>query len=320
MQLYGAVRHAVQGFVAKDLQRGHGLDEMRVHLERPQIALVGLPETLERQAAHGLHVQVRIDGHPLQRLKPAQRPAERLPVLEMGEAAVEQVVAQAGAHAPAAHANPVDHAHAQIEAVARCAPQVVRGQAAVLETQLARHAVVHDGPVGAADAEAGIVALDDEGGRAGPARAGVVQGAHEDQVGVLGVGDVRLGAVHDPRVAVLFGARLHPQHVGAAPVFGNGIRGRCVAAHQGQEIFPLLLGREEHQHPVGPLGPRQQPLGHPDAVLINGFVHEEHVGQAEPAAADFCRHVQCVEAALGRAFADRALRGLDLRGEPPIRA
>ena len=255
MQLYGAVRHAVQGFVAKDLQRGHGLDEVRVHLERPQVALVGLPETLERQAAHGLHVQIGIDGHPLQRLKPAQRPAERLPVLEMGEAAVEQVVAQAGAHAPAAHADPVDHAHAQIEAVARRAPQMVRGQPAVLEAQLARHAVVHDRPVGTADAEAGIVALDDEGGRASPARAGVVQGAHEDQVGVLGVGDVRLGAVDDPRIAVLFGARLHAQHVGAAPVLGDGVRGRRVAAHQRQEIFLLLLGGEEHQHPVGSFRP-----------------------------------------------------------------
>src|SRR6185295_20346537 len=91
------------------------LDKLRIDLKRPKVSLVCLPEALERHALHSLYVEVRIDDHPLEGLKTAERAAKSLAVLAISNTTIKQILPQAGTHAAAPHANPVNHAHAEVE-------------------------------------------------------------------------------------------------------------------------------------------------------------------------------------------------------------
>ena len=145
-----------------------------------------------------------------------------------------------------------------------------------------------------------------------------MQSTNQDQVGILRIGNVGFGAIHDPTVAVFFGPSLHAEHVGAASIFGDGIGSGGFASNQGQEVFlPLLLG-QKHQHMIGSFCPGQHPLRNPDAVLIDGLMHKKHIRQTQPAAADFLGHMQRIQSPLRGLFANRPLGGQHLGSEPPV--
>ena len=98
-----------------------------------------------------------------------------------------------------------------------------------------------------ADAEAGAVGLDHEGGD--PARVAgfaVGHGEHAVEVGDTGVGDPGLGAVDHPLVAVLAGVGDHPARIGAGLGLGQRERRRPLAGRAArQEPLLQLLGAVE---------------------------------------------------------------------------
>src|SRR5215510_11842230 len=124
VELHGTVGNTIQRFITEDLECTHRLNQMRLNLQGPQITLVSLPQALKRHAAHGLHIEIGIHDHPLQRLETTQRPAESLAISDVRYTAIKQILPQAGTHAAAPHADPVDHSHTQVKSLAFLTPRV----------------------------------------------------------------------------------------------------------------------------------------------------------------------------------------------------
>src|ERR1700758_2234274 len=125
------------------------------------------------------------------------------------------------------------------EALADFADDVVVGNADFVEDRLA-------GGRGAnaelvlelADAEAGAIGLDDEGGHA--PRVAVADGESYVEVGDPEVRDPVLGPIDDPFIAVPDGDRLHPGGIGAGLGLGEGEGGRVLAGGAAREEAFLL--------------------------------------------------------------------------------
>ena len=79
--------------------------------------------------------------------------------------------------------------------------------------------------------------LDDEGGHAARAGIGLGLGVDDQRVGVAAVGDPHLRAVEHVAVALLLGAQLHADHVGAGVGLAHRQRADVLAAHQLRQVL-----------------------------------------------------------------------------------
>ncbi len=157
---------------------------------------------------------------------------DRLGVGDVGDRGTDALLRQALHHRDEAH--PLG------------AETVLVGHADVLEEELGRVGLVHADLVELASVDEALhAALDHEQRDALGALGRVGPGGHDDEVGLVAVGDEGLGAVEDPGVTVADGGRLEGGEVGAAGGLGHRDGADELAArHAGQPALLLLLGAE----------------------------------------------------------------------------
>src|SRR5207245_4905889 len=128
----------------------------------------------------------------------------------------------------------------ELVALALLAEEVLGGDAAVLEEQLAGFAGVQAHLLlDAADAEARGSALDDE--RSDPAgfRFAFGDGRDDVRIGHPGVGDEALGSVQDPAVGLALRPRARAPRVAAGPGLGPPVGPELLAGGQRTEASVL---------------------------------------------------------------------------------
>ena len=136
----------------------------------------------------------------------------------------------------------VQAAHQDAGATAHFAQNVFLGYRAVLEYQLTGVGATHAQFVQfLVAAEAGEVALDDEGGDAPGSALGIGLGVDDVDVGIRAVGDPHLVAVEDVVVAGVTGGEFHGDDVGTGIRLGHGQGADVFAADQFGQVFAFLF-------------------------------------------------------------------------------
>ena len=122
------------------------------------------------------------------------------------------------------------------------------------------------------------VHVDDEQREAVVAGVRVGLGDEHDEVGPVAVGDVGLGPVDHPLVAVAHGARLDAGHVGAGVGLGDAEAGDLLALDRGHEVgLLLLLGAEGEDRRRRHVGVDRDPHRQAAAVGVHDLLAEHEV-------------------------------------------
>src|SRR5699024_8981090 len=200
------------------------------------------------QILGGVHAGLHLSQLELGVLELGDAAAELLALLDVGHGLVDGALSDAQSLGSDADTAAVQGSHGQLEAAALDAQQAVLGDQAVFHDQLAggRAADAHL-LLGLADLEAGVGALDDEGGDLFGLAAALVQhgagdGNDDEHIGIAGVGDEDLGAVQQPAVLTLHGVGLLALGVGAGAGLGQAESAQPLAAAQLGQVLGLLLG------------------------------------------------------------------------------
>ncbi|MNO77088.1 hypothetical protein D3C76_681860 [compost metagenome] len=190
------------------------------------------------------------------------------------------------------HALVVQAAHQHLNAAVQFAEDVLFRHFDVVEEQLAGVRAAHAQLVElVAAAETFPVALDDERGDAVRALFRLGLGVDHVGVGVGTVGDPGLAAVEHVAVALLLGAQLHGDDVGAGVRLAHRQRADVLAADQPGQVFGfLLLGAVALDLVDAEVGVRTVGQRHRSRTAADLF-HGDHVRQvAQRRAAEFLFH------------------------------
>ena len=135
----------------------------------------------------------------------------------------------------------VEAGHQHVDAAADLGEHVLLRHLAILEHQFAGVGAAHAELVELLRGGKSLHALfDDEGGDAARAGIGIGLGVDHQRIGDRAVGDPHLVAVEHEAVALLVGAGLHRDHVGAGAGLGHRERADMLAGNQFWQIFALL--------------------------------------------------------------------------------
>ena len=181
---------------------------------------------------------------------------------------------------PDSTARVVQAAHQHLDAAVDLAQHVFLGDLAVLEYQLAGVAAAHAQLVQLLRHRETLETLfHQEGGDAALMRLGIGLGVDHQGVGVGAVGDPHLGAVEHVAVALLVGAQLHADHVGAGARLAHRQRADVLAGNQLGQVLGFLRGGAVAVDLVhAQIGVRA--VGQADRGAGAGdFLHRHHVGQ-----------------------------------------
>ena len=141
------------------------------------------------------------------------------------------------------------------------------------------------------------VCLDEDQRDALGAGRGVGLGDDDDEIGMLAVGDVGLGAVEDIMVAVALGGGADALEVGAGAGLGHGDRGRGFAGDHPRQPVSLLLLRAVGDEIVGDdVGMEGDARGR--AGISELLVDDRIVAEIEAGAAIFLRNGRAEQAGL----------------------
>src|SRR5699024_756556 len=220
------------------------------------------------QVLGGVHTGLHLGQLELGVLELGDAAAKLLALLDVGHGLVDGAFRNAQGLGGDADAAAVQGRHGQLEAAALDAQQAVLGDQAVFHDQLAGGGAADAHLLlGLADLEAGVGALDDEGGdllglAAALVHHGAGDGNDDEHVGKACVGDKDLGAVQQPAVLTLHGVGLLALGVGAGAGLGQAESAQPLAAAQLGQVLGLLLG---------------------GAVLVNGRSAQRGVGRQDHA-------------------------------------
>src|SRR5690606_11705026 len=228
----------------------------------------------------GLHGGVHVGHLALNELEFADGLPELLAVVDVGHDHVHHGLHDAQGAAGQHGALVIQPAHEHLDAAVHFAQHVFFRDLAVLEDQLTRVAAAHAQLVELLrHGKALEPLLDDEGRDAALVGLRVGLGIDHQGVGIRAVGDPHLAAVEEVAVALLFGAQLHADDIGACTGFAHGQGANVFAADQLGQIALLLFFRAVAMNLVHTeVGMRT--VGQPHRGAGAGdFFHGDHVRQ-----------------------------------------
>src|ERR1700674_5565286 len=201
------------------------------------------------EGARGLQLRVHVGELALHELEGADRLAELLAFVHVGQHQVHGGLHDSQRTAGEHGALGVQALHQHARAAVHFAENVVRGNLAVLEHELARIRAAHAELVELLRGREALHALFDQERRHRLGALVAGGGAHVDDehVGVGPVGDPHLAAVRDPAIALLLRLARHGAHdVGARAGLAHRERAdELPRAQLGQELAALRLGAVE---------------------------------------------------------------------------